>query len=94
MGGFACGHGFLLFSSRESAVLRFMAAKVVLFSEICKKNTCRFEEFREVNILTTAKVANEMPQKKKMASMLSLSEVSCRNDFLSPAEHYQWNLRT
>ena len=63
MGGFACGHGFLLFGSRESAVLRFMAAKVVLFSEICKKNTCRFEKFREVNILTTAKVANEMPQK-------------------------------
>ena len=63
MGGFACGHGFLLFSSRESAVLRFMAAKGVLFSEICKKNTCRFEKFREVNILTTAKVANEMPQK-------------------------------
>ena len=35
-----------------------------------------------------------MPQKLKMVSMLSLSDVSCRNDFLSLAEHFQWNLRT
>ena len=80
--------------SRESAVLRFMAAKVVLFSEICKKKQLPLLKYREANILTTAKVANEMPQKMKMASMLSLSDVSCRNDFLSLAEHFQWNLRT
>ena len=39
VGGLARGHGFLLFSSRKYAFVRFMAAKVVLFSEICKKKT-------------------------------------------------------
>ena len=71
-----------------------MAAKVVLFSERCKKKIYRSNKYREANILTTAKFANEMPQKLKMSSMLALSEVSCRNDFLSPAEHHLWNLRT
>ena len=59
-----------------------------------EKNIYRTDKYREANILITAKVENELPQKMKMASMLSLSEVACRNDFLSPAEQYQWNLRT